>query len=189
MRRLLLTVLGTCRHAAAVAVAAIHTRTCASTPRETSNHHALALTQHARALCLRGTTRCTVPIARSWFADFKALLAQDNIASFITSCIAHEERGTAGWTSLVAGGDSMRDAFAQWHGAVSAGSIPPRTQWIEDSRQLPTNGNRAVCAPLWAESTLRLSDGNHQNAPQHNSQELWARIYRQQHKFEAAEHF
>ena len=105
----------------------------------------------------------------------------------------------------------MRDAFAQWHGAVSAGSIPPRTQWIEDSRQLPTNGNRAVCAPLWAESTLRLSDGNHQstlrlsdgnhqstlrlsdgnhqNAPQHNSQELWARIYRQQHKFEAAEHF
>ena len=87
-----------------------------------------------------------------WFADFAGLLAAPTVAVFATACIAHEERGTAGWTTLKAGGVVLRDAFAQWHRGLdaaegTAAALPAHQHWI-DNCPLPCNANRQVCAPL-----------------------------------------
>ena len=32
-----------------------------------------------------------------WMKDFAPMLALPHVAAFVTACVAHEERGTAGW--------------------------------------------------------------------------------------------
>ena len=79
---------------------------------------------------------------------------------FLTACVAHEERGIPGWTSLVAGGAVLRDAFAEFHAgvqrAVGGGHPLNRRHWINAGTNctLPCNPNRQVCAPLAVNGTL-----------------------------------
>ena len=88
-----------------------------------------------------------------WMEDFAGMLAAPTVATFLTACVAHEERGTPGWTSLVAGGTVLRSAFASWHRSVDP-QLPQhrhrhsrRRQWIDDC-PLPCNANPQVCAPV-----------------------------------------
>jgi hypothetical protein len=71
--------------------------------------------------------------------------------AFITACVAHEERGTAGWTGLQAAGTVLRDAFHAWHtqqeADAGAALTSNGTQWI-DSCELPCNNDASVCAPI-----------------------------------------
>ena len=32
-----------------------------------------------------------------WMKDFAPMLALPHVAAFVTACVAHEERGSAGW--------------------------------------------------------------------------------------------
>jgi hypothetical protein len=108
-----------------------------------------------------------------WVSDFQPLLSSPSIALFLTGCVAHEERGTAGWKGLTIDGVSLRQAFAEWHrgDAVSSSTKPakpakmgttaspggaPRRHWI-DNCSLPCNSDRSLCAPLTASSPLALS--------------------------------
>jgi len=78
-----------------------------------------------------------------WFDDFHGLLHSPNVGAFVTACMAHEER--ASWTSLVAGGATLHDAFAEWHGSLSK-ALAPRRHWIVNC-SLPCNPNTKLCAP------------------------------------------
>lgn len=103
--------------------------------------------------------------------DFSALLASPWIAVFVTACVAHEERGTPGWTGLRAGNATRRNAFAVWHNNTVAlqshardhgtGMVvvpPPPRHWINTQDSLTTVQNRAdtkhdsdlaIGAPYW----------------------------------------
>jgi hypothetical protein len=83
-----------------------------------------------------------------WMHDFAPMLTLPKLGAFITACVAHEERGTAGWTGLQAGGATLRHAFHAWHNALQPGVAPlPNTHWI-DSCELPCNTDAKVCAPI-----------------------------------------
>lgn len=83
-------------------------------------------------------------------------------ALFLTACVAHEQRGTAGWTSLRAGGAVLRDAFAAFHrachqppsggGGGAAACASARKLYLDDTA-MPTNPDRHVCAPLAASAS------------------------------------
>ena len=104
-----------------------------------------------------------------WMKDFAALEAAPAVALFLTACVAHEERGTAGWSSLVAGGTVLRDAFAEFHSDVSdvlraqllEGGLRPlkRRHWMNAGANctLPCNLNRRLCAPLAVNRTRSTS--------------------------------
>lgn len=51
-----------------------------------------------KADCSTAENATIAAYGAGWFSDFKEMLASRNIAAFITSCIAHEERGTSGCT-------------------------------------------------------------------------------------------
>jgi hypothetical protein len=100
------------------------------------------------AMLLGGSVRFgTVSPTKSSVSGSKGL--------FMTACMAHEERGTAGWTTLTAGGVVLRDAFYAFHNAVTAPTQrdeAPRLLYLDDY-PLPTNLNRQVCAPLTPNTT------------------------------------
>eukprot|EP01050_Picozoa_sp_SAG11_P055334 SAG11_NODE_33750_length_275_cov_1.181818_1_plen_91_part_11 len=50
-----------------------------------------------------------------WMHDFAPLLASKRLGVFLTACVAHEERGTASWTTLSVQDTILRDAFEIWH--------------------------------------------------------------------------
>lgn len=97
-------------------------------------------------LLLRALTRlCT---SAGWKKDFQVLLENPDPvhtleavpaaaprALFMTACLQHEERTTAGWTGLKAGGVRLRDAFAAFHAACASGSsgcLAVRKLYLDD---------------------------------------------------------
>lgn len=110
---------------------------------------------NSAAICSEADLAKISSYGAGWFEDFTGMLALPNLGVFVTACVAHEERGTAGWTGLQAAGVTLRDAFYRWHhvvmqvatvdgGAVGANST---RHWI-DSCEVPCNGDTTVCAPI-----------------------------------------
>jgi len=117
----------------------------------------LPLSTVRRACCLLLPLRALTSLRSSagWKKDFAVLLKKADRkldheavravraaptaprALFMTACLQHEERTTAGWTGLKAGGVRLRDAFAAFHAACagaggSSGCAAARKLYLDD---------------------------------------------------------
>ena len=114
----------------------------------------ITIAAYGGALCLlcrcaavsRALTRLCTSVG--WKKDFQVLLENPDPvhtleaapaaaprALFMTACLQHEERTTAGWTGLKAGGVRLRDAFAAFHAACASGSsgcLAERKLYLDD---------------------------------------------------------